>query len=197
MYNKKQAFTLAEVLLVLAIIGVIAAVTIPAIMQQSSEKKFAALAKKTFTTLQNAVNLKIATVPVGPGDLRMTLFQWLLDGDDDGTNTLKAIKVSSNSRAIQTPDGVIMFADSSACTTPSTRTAPLGCTFWIQIDLNGSDPPTKTTINTVDKIEETWEDAKGYDTIWLVLDPDGKLRLETNGTTNYEDEKRAKKYLGL
>ena len=40
-------------------IGVIAAVTIPAIMQQSSEKKFSALAKKARSTIQNAIDLKI------------------------------------------------------------------------------------------------------------------------------------------
>ena len=88
MMNKKSAFTLAEVLLVLAIIGVIAAVTIPAIMQQSSEKKFSALAKKSLSTLQNAIDLKLATTPIGPGDMGVGLLQWLIDGEEDGTSTL-------------------------------------------------------------------------------------------------------------
>ena len=76
MKNKKSAFTLAEVLLVLAIIGVIAAVTIPAIMQQSSEKKFSALAKKAQSTLQNAINLKLATTPIGPGDMQIGIIRY-------------------------------------------------------------------------------------------------------------------------
>ena len=113
MSNKKTAFTLAEVLLVLAIIGVIAALTIPAVMQQSSEKKFAALAKKTFSTLQNAVNLKIASSPVGPGDMRIGLLEWLLDGEDDNANTLKAARVNADFSAIQTPDGVVIFVSES------------------------------------------------------------------------------------
>ncbi len=111
MNNKKTAFTLAEVLLVLAIIGVIAAVTIPAIMQQSSEKKFAALAKKAQSTLQNAIDLKIASVPMGAAE-HVEILQWLLDGEEDGTSTLKAIKRDSDTNAavIQTPDGMIFYS---------------------------------------------------------------------------------------
>ena len=196
MINKKSAFTLAEVLLVLAIIGVIAAVTIPAIMQQSSEKKFAALAKKTFSTLQNAVNLKIASSPVGPGDLQMSLFEWLLDGEDDDAHTIKASKVSTDSMTIQTPDGVILRA-LDKCTQASTRTAPLGrsCNIYIEVDLNGSDPPTKTTVDDISVIEESYEKATGYDTIYLQLKADGKLL--PGDSTSFEDEKRARKYLGL
>ena len=198
MINKKSAFTLAEVLLVLAIIGVIAAVTIPAIMQQSSEKKFAALAKKTFSTLQNAIDLKIATSPVGPGDLQINLLAWLLEGDEEGTNTLKAIKTNANSTAIQTPDGVIIHWQGNAkCTTPSTRTNLIGCADAIQFDLNGSDPPTKTTLDTLYLIDEQWEEAKGYDTIWIEVDKYGKLHLASNDNITFQDEKRAKKYLGL
>ncbi len=195
MKNKKQAFTLAEVLLVLAIIGVIAAVTIPAIMQQSSEKKFAALAKKTFTTLQNAIDLKIATSPVGPGDLNMGLLQWLLDGDEDGTNTLKAVKTNANSTAIQTPDGVII-STWSTCRTASTKTNPLGCSFGMQLDLNGSDPPTKTTLNNIDIISDVDDDTKAYDQMWLSVDPNGRVRIYENNPW-LEEDRRAKKYLGL
>ena len=196
MINKKTAFTLAEVLLVLAIIGVIAAVTIPAIMQQSSEKKFAALAKKTFSTLQNAINLKIATSPVGPGDLGISLFEWLLEGDDDGTNTLKVIKTSADSTAIQTPDGVILRVYDS-CGSPSTRREPLGrfCSFSLAIDLNGAEPPTKTTMNNLNRIQESYSKASGYDTIWLEVDSAGKIL--PGSSTSFEDEKRARKYLGL
>ena len=147
MKNKKRAFTLAEVLLVLAIIGVIAAVTIPAIMQQSSEKKFSALAKKAYSTMQNAINLKIATVPIGPGDMRASLFGWLLDGDEDGTNTLKGIKTNATSTVLQTPDGMIFYEwHNTVCNTASTKTNMLGCIFWVMVDLNGSDPPTKSTV---------------------------------------------------
>ncbi|MBR1977009.1 prepilin-type N-terminal cleavage/methylation domain-containing protein [bacterium] len=207
MFNKKSAFTLAEVLLVLAIIGVIAAVTIPAIMQQSSEKKFAALAKKTMSTLQNAIDLKMATVPVGPGDLQMGLLEWLLDGEDDGTNTLKGVKVNNNSSTIQFPDGVIVYwGNALKCTNPTTPTDRLGCNGttcgyetscagWFRIDLNGADPPTKTTLQNANAIVSA-QGTKGYDQIWLNVSKDGKLRIYSQNPGSQEDI-RAKKYLGL
>ncbi len=201
MKNKKQAFTLAEVLLVLAIIGVIAAVTIPAIMQQSSEKKFATLAKKAQSTLQNAIDLKIATVPIGPGDMGTNIFGWLLDGEDDGTNTLKAAKTSSNSRTIQTPDGMIFYDNTGTCSTSSTKTNLLGCSFEIRLDLNGSEGPTKTTVeNASTTLYAARRDKKAYDEIFFRILQEGKVIFCTSATcsgTIIEEDKRAQKYLGL
>ena len=196
MFNKKTAFTLAEVLLVLAIIGVIAAVTIPGIMQQSSEKKFAALAKKTVSTLQNAIDLKLATVPVGPTELNMNILEWLLDGEDDGTNTLKSVKVNASRTAIQTPDGVIVYWRSGKCTGTPTAANPLGCSGAFQFDLNGSDPPTRATLENVNLISQQASNTKGYDQIYLNLNADGRIRIFSNNPGIAED-KRAKKYLGL
>ena len=201
MKNKKYAFTLAEVLLVLAIIGVIAAVTIPAIMQQSSEKKFSALSKKAVSTLQNAINLKIATVPIGPGDMRASLFGWLLDGDEDGTNTLKGVDTNASSTVLQTPDGMIFYEwHDTVCTTASTRTNILGCTFWVMVDLNGSDAPTKSTVdNAATLIMSVASGAKAkqaYDIIYFSFKNNGIM--DTNFSTSYtEPLNRAKKYLSL
>ena len=204
MKNKKQAFTLAEVLLVLAIIGVIAAVTIPAVMQQSSEKKFAALAKKAQSTLQNAVDLKIATVPYGPGDVKQTIFGWLLDGEENDTNTLKVIKQNpqNNPRTVQTPDGIIFHNDdSSICATSSTRTNKLGCDYRIRIDLNGTDGPTKTTITDAStKLSTASNNKTAYDEIYLKILKEGNIIYCTSATCTgsiIEEDKRAGKYLGL
>ncbi|MBQ3102292.1 prepilin-type N-terminal cleavage/methylation domain-containing protein [bacterium] len=197
MFNKKTAFTLAEVLLVLAIIGVIAAVTIPGIMQQSSEKKFAALAKKTVSTLQNAINLKLATVPVGPGDLGMGLLEWLLDGEEDGTNTLKSVQTNADSSAVQFPDGVLVFYGSGRCTTQTTKTNLLGCSGWLRFDLNGAEPPTRTRLNNASAmLSSQMSNATGYDQIYLNVNNDGRIRIYSNNPGIQEDI-RAKKYLGL
>ncbi len=198
MVNKKQAFTLAEVLLVLAIIGVIAAVTIPSVMQQSSEKKYAALAKKTASTVQNAINLKLATVPVGPGDLNTNLFAWLLDGEEDGTNTLKVVKASADSSVIQLPDGQILWWRSGKCSTPTTRINKLGCSSYayFYVDLNGSDPPLRTTVDNPNPIIEGRSAKTSFDQIYLNVDGDGRVRLYSNNPGAQEDI-RAKKYLGL
>ena len=111
---------------------------------------------------------------------------------------MKVIKTNADSTAIQTPDGVIInWQGSARCTSPSTRTNLIGCTGSIQFDLNGSDPPTKTTIDTVYLIDEQWEEATCYDTIWIEVDKYGKLHLASNDNITFQDEKRAKKYLGL
>ena len=52
--NKKRAFTLAEVLVTLGIIGVIAAMTIPTLMSNTKGAKFRSQYKKTLSTLNQA-----------------------------------------------------------------------------------------------------------------------------------------------
>lgn len=53
------AFTLAEVLITLGIIGVVAAMTIPSLIQGQQEKAIVAALKKTFSTLSNAYTLAV------------------------------------------------------------------------------------------------------------------------------------------
>ena len=55
--NIKVAFTLSEVMLVLSIIGVIAALTIPGIIQSTNNKSNITMAKKVYSNLAQAVNL--------------------------------------------------------------------------------------------------------------------------------------------
>ncbi len=50
----KKAFTLSEVLITLAVIGVVAAMTIPGLITKSRQKQFDTQFKKAFSTLQQA-----------------------------------------------------------------------------------------------------------------------------------------------
>ena len=50
-------FTLAEVLITLGIIGVVAAMTIPTLMTNYQKKSTATQLKKTYATISNAVRL--------------------------------------------------------------------------------------------------------------------------------------------
>lgn len=54
------AFTLAEVLITIGIIGVVAALTIPPLIQRSQEQNAVIQLKKTYTTLSNAYNRAVA-----------------------------------------------------------------------------------------------------------------------------------------
>ena len=58
--QKKSAFTLAEVLITLGIIGVVAAMTLPALKQKLEDQRNLSTLKKTYSILQQATNLAIA-----------------------------------------------------------------------------------------------------------------------------------------
>lgn len=53
----KKAFTLAEVLITLTIIGVVAAVTVPAIISNAENKELIVAARKQYSAISNALNL--------------------------------------------------------------------------------------------------------------------------------------------
>lgn len=55
--EKLKAFTLSEVLITLAIIGVIAAITVPSLLQSSQEKELHSMLKKNFSVIENALRL--------------------------------------------------------------------------------------------------------------------------------------------
>ena len=57
MFNYKKAFTLAEVLITLVIIGVVAAITVPTIVANSNQKANEARARKVYSTLANAMTV--------------------------------------------------------------------------------------------------------------------------------------------
>lgn len=62
----KKAFTLAEALITLIIIGVIAALTIPAILINTEQHEYKSALKKALTTLNQIIELNIALDGYGP-----------------------------------------------------------------------------------------------------------------------------------
>lgn len=58
--SKKTAFTLSEVLLVLSVIGVVSALTIPTLVQKISDDQYKAAWKKNFSILSQTTNLMLA-----------------------------------------------------------------------------------------------------------------------------------------
>lgn len=55
MWYKYNAFTLAEVLITLGIIGVVAAITLPSLVNNYKEKELISRTKKVYSNLQNAI----------------------------------------------------------------------------------------------------------------------------------------------
>ena len=75
--SKKTAFTLAEVLITLAIIGIVAAMTIPTLVTNIRNKGYVERFFKTYSVLQNASNMIVAEVgdPVN--------WSWAQYGEED------------------------------------------------------------------------------------------------------------------
>ena len=72
----KNGFTLAEVLITLVIIGVIGALTVPSLIQNTRKQEYVSALKKTYSTLSQAAQMIIAEEgsPKGEGS-------WLTDSD--------------------------------------------------------------------------------------------------------------------
>ena len=58
--KKRLAFTLAEVLITVGVIGVIAALTIPALINKTNDAEFKNAGKKAYSTLSNALKMVLA-----------------------------------------------------------------------------------------------------------------------------------------
>lgn len=58
--TREKAFTLAEVLITLGIIGIVAALTLPALVASNKEKARVTNLKKIYSQMQNAWNMAFA-----------------------------------------------------------------------------------------------------------------------------------------
>ena len=138
---KKSGFTLSEVLLTLGIIGVVAAMTVPSLMNSTEDKKLAAAAKKAYNTLQNAISQKQALTEMTPWDIGGTgqsasLIPFLAGHDGEKVQVLKYNKKSADGKVVQLPDGILMTSDDGAC---GAETGGTPCTVYV--DINGDGGP--------------------------------------------------------
>ena len=70
--NKKSGFTLAEVLVTLMIIGVIAAMTIPSLMQSTAQQEYKTALKKAVSMLNQAITMNYALDGIDASDSNYT-----------------------------------------------------------------------------------------------------------------------------
>lgn len=154
-FCKKKAFTLAEVLITLAIIGIVAALTIPSLMMKSQDQEFIAGWKKACSTLAQATT-QIASENSTSGlwtlDDRLSMrnsymtqlstIKDCVNGTTDGCSsytTVSARGMPSNSTvpALILKNGTILsfLSTYNACSA-----ATVGC-GQILVDVNGNKPP--------------------------------------------------------
>lgn len=151
--NKKSGFTLAEVLVTLMIIGVIAAMTIPSLMQSTSQQEYKAAFKKAVSMLNQAVTLNYALDGLDGTDYTGAKFYDLM------TQRLNVMSSTSATSEVYTADGMYFKAvaqgagpgASSLKANDCAVEAPMDvnniCSV-ITVDVNGMKGPNKASDST-------------------------------------------------
>ena len=153
--NKKSGFTLAEVLVTLMIIGVIAAMTIPSLMQGTAQQEYKAALKKAVSMTNQAITMNYALDGIDAVEYQKTSIKNLL--------TKRMNVMSNDASGIYTADG--MYFKTSAQGTGGTNVTTVGSCIndsediekmnaasnvcaMIEVDVNGRKGPNKVTTNT-------------------------------------------------
>jgi prepilin-type N-terminal cleavage/methylation domain-containing protein len=130
--QRKQGFTLAEVLITLSIIGVVAALTIPAIVGSTNKARATTSVKKAVSVLNQALMMSVA--------------------DGSGANTasdnatLRSVfqtylKATSNTvNSITSSDGTIysFYKNGTNGCASTTNSTPATANCLIEVDINGT-----------------------------------------------------------
>lgn len=166
--NKKSGFTLAEVLVTLMIIGVIAAMTIPSLMQSTAQQEYKTALKKAISMLNQAITMNYALDGIDASDELYT-------GESVKDLLIKRLNVmSKDNNGFYTADGMY-FKTSSAdvgskhkannCSNASETIEDMNkvdniCSI-VNVDVNGRKGPNRYTSTT----------TKVYDMYTLAIYP--------------------------
>lgn len=154
MYNKiykKIAFTLAEVLITLGIIGVVAAMTIPTLMNATQNAEFKTAYKKAFSVASQALELCVAD-----------------DTLSERTGWLDVADNTANFNAFKAKFNVTKYCDGS--TTPTSE-----CWDMTGEKFNTSSAPAGTMPSFVDNSGMVWVQGNSFGAIT------GDVLVDTNG----------------
>ena len=163
---KKLGFTLAEVLITLVIIGVIAAMTVPTLMNNTNAQEYRSAFKKAISAANQAITLQYALEGLSAQDVsgasglvndifkrRMSVIDGQTTFTKSGTCTLGAVFTTadgmmycvdsnfSNSKSANGVDTTCDTYNEYACAT--TKSNP---TLWI--DVNGVKKPNESTTSS-------------------------------------------------
>ncbi len=157
--KKLAAFTLAEIMLTMTIVGVVAALTIPSLHYQRTKKEYTAKLKNFFSKVNNAVlDMQIdkgsfRDIKVPPAGNTAKGFQWWLDNIDP---YLGHSLVNKDKKTIYFKDG------------SSVGIAYVGLFLEFWYDVNGDKAPNKL----------------GYDRYMFLFGFDDTSRLNCFGNVN-------------
>ena len=113
---KKKAFTLAEVLITLAIIGVVAAISIPSVISNTQQQEFKTGLRKAVSVLNSAITMNMALDGETPYD-NANLFGYLMRH----MNILRSTSRLSSEYMVLAPSGGWVSGNSAFYTTDGMR----------------------------------------------------------------------------
>ncbi len=131
----KKGFTLAEVLVTLAVIGVVAALTIPTLIQSSNEKQAKVSIKKAVSVLNQALTMSIAENGIDAASATVTDSNTLMHLF---ANYMSTLSVDNANNTFTTVDGMIYTFNWTSTCSLSTNAAGLGSGCLVELDINGN-----------------------------------------------------------
>jgi len=143
--RKFNAFTLAEVLITLGIIGVVAAMTMPTLINQTNGAQYKAAYKKALSAISQGVTLNVALDDISfadknPNDFlpkRMNVVKTVTGSAHAITEGGSAITQKDTNTVLYFNDSsMFSFTNETSCTTGGKK-----CTGFI--DVNGEKGPNK------------------------------------------------------
>ena len=162
MYKSEKAFTLAEALITLGIIGIVAAMTLPSIVAHYKKNEIPIRLKKFSSTMQNALNLAVNdygdmstwTYPTEQNDIESTtafvdkyIFPYLTGIRKCAASDERCAKIALNlyanggTRQDYTP--VYIFADGSCFSLIAGDSSSIGAQLHISFDYNCMGKPNE------------------------------------------------------
>lgn len=152
--ERKQGFTLAEVLITLVIIGVIAAMTLPSLLGGTNKQEIKTGLQKAVSTLSQAITLHYALTGIDFSSISG------LDTSEDGSlgkfmsSRLNAKSIDGND--VTTQDGIIYYLSNI------TQSCTISNPCQITVDVNGRKGP-----NTLTESANSLNDIKDRFTLFL------------------------------
>lgn len=157
--TRKLGFTLAEVLITLGIIGVVAAMTIPTLMNQTGQAEFKTGFKKAVSVLNQAITMNVALEStdfssLGNGVGSTSIYNMFINRMNvvrttDETATEMGTLFTNGNYTLYFNDGIVIsFPQSAGQTNACTGPDQAGC--QILVDVNGAKKPNKLSLATTE-----------------------------------------------
>lgn len=166
MFKKRRGFTLAEVLITLGIIGIIAALTIPTLMNNAQDNEFHTAAKKAYSVLAQATQKILyensgsiwdnsssdtTTLCTSIRDEYKKYIKYVKADTTDNlistnwscykSNTMCTNAIGTGRQALALSDGMILSFYSSQNCSASFPAGSYGFCGSVIVDVNGNKPP--------------------------------------------------------